>query len=59
MLCCFGHEQTMDETRIPKRVFYMNLGEKSLRGKPREGWQDEVSEDGNIVVGKCWQERDI
>jgi len=49
----------MDETRIPKRVFYMNLGEKSLRGKPREGWQDEVSEDGNIVVGKCWQERDI
>jgi len=45
----------MEETRIPKRVLYMNLGNTRLRGKPRNRCQDEVGEDGNLVVGKGWQ----
>ena len=45
-LCCFGHVQTVEENRIPKRVLYMNLGTTILRGRPRSRWQDEVREDG-------------
>jgi hypothetical protein len=26
------------------------------RGRPRNRWQDEVREDGRIVVGEEWQE---
>jgi hypothetical protein len=42
ILCWFGHTQRMEENRIPKRVPYMNLGTTRLRGRPRNGWQDEV-----------------
>ena len=48
----FGHVQRMEENRIPKRVLYMNLGTTSLRGRPRNRWQDEVREDGRIVGGE-------
>jgi hypothetical protein len=47
----------MDENRIPKRVLYMNLGTRRLRGRPRNRWQNEVREDGRIVVGEGWQEK--
>jgi hypothetical protein len=47
----------MGETRIPKRVLYMNLGTTRLRGRPRNRWQDEVREDGRIVDGEGWQEK--
>jgi hypothetical protein len=41
-LCWFGHVQRMQENRItPKKKLYMNL-ETSLRGRPRNRWQDEV-----------------
>jgi transcription termination factor 2 len=55
-LCWFGHVQRMEESRIPKRVLYMNLGMTRLRGRPRNRWQDEVREDGRIVGGEGWQE---
>jgi hypothetical protein len=45
----------MEESRIPKRVLYMNL-ETRLRSRPRNRWQDEVREDGRIVGGERWQE---
>jgi hypothetical protein len=47
----------MEENRIPKRVLYMNLGTKRLRGRPRNRWQDEVRDDGRIVGGVGWQEK--
>jgi len=49
----FGHVQRVEENRIPKRVFYMNLGTK----RPRSRWQDEVREEGRIVGGEGWQEK--
>ena len=46
----FLHVQRMEENRIPKRALYMNLGTTKLKGRPRNRWQDEVREDGRIVV---------
>jgi len=48
----FGHVQRMGGKRIPKRVLYMNLGTKRLRGRPRNRWQDLVREDGRVVGGE-------
>ena len=42
----------MEGDRIPKRVFYMNMGTTRLRGRPRSRWQDEVREDGRIAGGE-------
>jgi hypothetical protein len=56
-LCWFGHVQRMEENGIPKRVLYINLGTTRLRGRPRNRWQDEVREDGQIVGGEGWQEK--
>jgi hypothetical protein len=54
----FGHVQRMEEHRIPKRVLYMNLEGTRLRGRPRSRWQDEIREDGRLVIGgEGWKER--
>jgi len=53
----FGHVQRMEGNEIHKRALYMNLGTTRLRGTPRNRWQDEVREDGGIVVGEGWQEK--
>jgi hypothetical protein len=42
----------MEENIIPKRVLYMNFESTRPRGRPRNRWQDEVSEDGEE-----WQEK--
>jgi hypothetical protein len=53
----FGDVQRMEGHRIPKKVLYMNLETVRLRGRPRNRWQDEVSEDGRLIGGKGWKER--
>jgi hypothetical protein len=50
----------MKENIIPKiiiYVLYMTLETTKLRGRPRNGWQDEVREDGRIMRGEGWQEK--
>jgi hypothetical protein len=47
----------MEENRIPKRVFYMNLESTRPRGRSRNSWQDEVRENGRMVGGEEWQEK--
>ena len=42
----------MEESRIPIRVLYTNLGRTKLRGRPRNRWQDEVREDRRIAGGE-------
>jgi hypothetical protein len=46
----------MEENRISKKVLYMNWETTRLRGRPRNGWQDEVREDGRLVGGEGWKE---
>jgi hypothetical protein len=53
----FGHVQSLEENRIPKRVIYMNLETIRLRRRTRNIWQDEVRGDGRIVGGEGWQEK--
>jgi hypothetical protein len=53
----FGHVQSMEENRIPKRMLYMNLGTKRVSGRPRSRWQYEVREDEQIVGAEGWQEK--
>jgi hypothetical protein len=43
----------MEENRNPKRILYMDLETTRLRGRPTNRWQDEVREDGRIVVKKA------
>jgi hypothetical protein len=44
----------MEENIIPKRILSM----KVEATRPRNRWQDEVSEDGRMVVGgEEWQEK--
>jgi len=48
----FGYVQRMEENGIPKRVLYMNLRTKRLRGRQRNRWKDEVRGDGRIFGGE-------
>jgi hypothetical protein len=60
-LCRFGHEQRMEENRIPKNpkkyYIYMNLKTTRLRGRQINRWRDEVREDGRIAGGEGWKEK--
>ena len=45
------------EIEFPQKVLSMNLEITMLRGRPRNRWQDELREDGQIVGGEGWQEK--
>jgi hypothetical protein len=47
----------MEENRIPKRILSMKVEATRPRGRPRNRWQDDVSEDGRMVGGDEWQEK--
>ena len=38
-------------------MLYMNLERARLKGRPKNKWQDEVTEDGRIVGGEGWKEK--
>jgi hypothetical protein len=42
----------MGENRIPQKLLYMNLEKRSLRGRPRNKWKDEVREEGRLVSAR-------
>jgi hypothetical protein len=41
---------------FPKQ-YYVLIWKSQDRGRPRNGWQDELREDGGIVCGEEWQEK--
>jgi hypothetical protein len=43
--------------KFPKKGLFMNLETTRPRGTPRNRWQDEVREDGRVVVGEVRQEK--
>jgi hypothetical protein len=43
----------MEENRITKRVLYMNLETTTLRGRPRNRWQDKVG--GGVQKCSWWK----
>jgi hypothetical protein len=45
----------MEDNRIPKRVLNINLKKTTLKGRPRNRWQDEVREDRRLDGGKGWK----
>jgi hypothetical protein len=53
----FGHVQRLEENRIPKKVLSMKVDATRPKCRPRNRWQDEVSEDGRMVGGEEWQEK--
>jgi len=44
------------KTEFPTKYLCINLEIMSLRGTPRNRWQDEVREDGRLVGGNGWKE---
>jgi hypothetical protein len=42
---------------VTERVLCMSLETTRLRSRPRNGWQEEVREDGRLVGGEGWKER--
>jgi hypothetical protein len=44
----------LEESRIPKTVFYMNFESTRPRCRTRYIWKIEVREDGRIVGGQEW-----
>jgi hypothetical protein len=44
-------------TENGRKYYSMNLEIIRLRGRPRNKWQEEVSEDARIVDGEGWQEK--
>jgi len=41
-LCWFGHVQRVEGNGNHRRVLYMNLRRRRLKGRPRNRWQDDV-----------------
>jgi hypothetical protein len=40
-----GHLERMEEDRMPKKIFTQELEGTRRRGRPREGWREEVERD--------------
>jgi len=45
-----GHLQTMEEDRMPKKIFTQELEGTRRRGIPRKRWKEEAEE-----IFKCWE----
>ena len=41
----FGHVMRMQDTRLPKKIFTLELTEMRPIGRPRARWRDQVKED--------------
>jgi hypothetical protein len=51
-----GHLQRMEEDRMPKKIFSQELEGTRQRGRPREGWREEVERDLQVLGVRRWRE---
>ena len=52
-----GHLKRMEEVRMPKKIFTLELEGARRRGRPRKGWREEVERDLPSSVGSGKMER--
>jgi len=49
-----GHLERMEEDRMPKKIFTQELEGTKRRGRPRNGWREEVERDLQVLgVRRC------
>jgi len=44
-----GHLERMEEDRMPKKIFTQEMEGTRRRGRPREGWREEVERDLQVL----------
>jgi hypothetical protein len=50
------HLERMEEDRMPKKIFTLELEGTRRRGRPREGWKEEVERDLQVLGVRRWRE---
>jgi hypothetical protein len=51
-----GHLESMQEDRIPKKIFTQELEGTRQRGRPRKRWIEEVERDLQVLGVRRWRE---
>jgi hypothetical protein len=51
-----GHLERMEEDRMPKKIFTQELEGTRRRGRPRQGWREEVERDLQVLGLRRWSE---
>jgi len=51
-----GHLEKREEDRMPKKIFTQELEGTRRRGRPREGWREEVERDLQVLGVRRWRE---
>jgi len=55
MISWLGHLGTMEEDRMPKKIFTQELEGTRRRGRPRKGWKEEVGRDLQVLGVRRWR----
>ena len=55
-ISCLGHLETMEEDRMPKKIFTQELEGTRRRGRPRKRWKEEAERDLQVLVLRRWRE---
>ena len=51
-----GHQERMEEGRMPIRIFIQKLEGTRRRGRPTRGWKEEVGRDLQVMGVRRWRE---
>jgi len=51
-----GHLERMEEDRMPKKIFTQELEGRRRRGRPSNGWREEVERDLQMLGVRRWRE---
>jgi hypothetical protein len=51
-----GHQERIEEGRMPKKNFTQELEGTRRRGRPRKGWREDVEGDLKVLGVRSWRE---